>query len=127
MDIFKEAQKWAGRNPEKSLEDAFMEGFNFFEKYQDQFAREREKKVKKAQEDFVEMIKPYLAQYGKDTLNSFYKYWAEPFKKGKHLIRYDAEKTWDTKLRLDRWTANNFEKPKANVENNTSSGKKYVD
>jgi len=38
-------------------------------------------------------------------LNSFYQYWVESTKKGDKM-KWETEKTWDTKLRLVRWESN---------------------
>lgn len=37
--------------------------------------------------------------------NNFFDYWSEPNKRGK--MRFELEKTWDTKRRLQRWFDNN--------------------
>lgn len=43
-------------------------------------------------------------EYDIKMLNDFFDYWSEPNKKGK--MKWELEKTWDTKRRLKRWFNN---------------------
>lgn len=54
------------------------------------------------EKEFVEELRPYVAIYGRDMVNAFYKYWTEPTK-SKTLNRKDQQKTWDTERRLETW------------------------
>lgn len=54
--------------------------------------------------DFKVDINPFLSEYGKDLCNQFYKYWTEKAPSGK--MKFQLEKTWDTKRRLDTWQRN---------------------
>ena len=51
---------------------------------------------------FQNELSPYLGKYGKDMLNDFYEYWAEPDRKG-NKMRCELEKTWNLSSRLSRW------------------------
>lgn len=51
---------------------------------------------------FSDTLKPYLSIYGKDFLNDFYRYWAEPNKSGTKF-KQELEKTWDLERRLETW------------------------
>lgn len=51
---------------------------------------------------FQNELSPYLGKYGKDMLNDFYEYWAEPDRKG-NKMRFELEKTWNLSSRLSRW------------------------
>lgn len=64
---------------------------------------------------FSDTLKPFLDTYGKDFLNDFYNYWAEP-NKSNTKFRYELEKTWDLKRRLETW-AKNEKKFKTNFGN----------
>ena len=55
---------------------------------------------------FAESLKIYLDSYGKDLMNDFFKYWTEPNKTNTKL-KFELEKTWSVKLRLERWAKNN--------------------
>ena len=63
---------------------------------------------------FASTLKPFLDFYGKDLINQFYAYWTEP-NKSNTKMKWELEKTWDIKRRLDRWSQNdkNF-KPNQN-------------
>lgn len=54
--------------------------------------------------DFRSELSQHLEEYGKDTLNAFYKHWSEKSPKGK--MKLQLENTWETKKRLDKWTTN---------------------
>lgn len=54
--------------------------------------------------DFTNEIQPYLKEFGKDLSNQFFSYWTEKAPSGK--MKFQLEKTWDTKRRLDTWKRN---------------------
>lgn len=58
--------------------------------------------IKKKKEKFVAMLDEFKSEYDKDTLNDFYRYWTELTKDQKNL-RWERERTWETKLRLITW------------------------
>lgn len=82
----------------------------------------REDKIKedniiKRKEDFAESLKPFLDTYGKEMLNDFYLYWTEHGDNDKKM-RFEKEKTFGLKQRLERWSKNNFGKQQTeNVSN----------
>jgi hypothetical protein len=55
--------------------------------------------------EFAEDIKKHKQNYDKDMLLSFYEYWVEKDGNGKMLFQF--KKTWQTNLRLARWSKNN--------------------
>lgn len=75
--------------------------------------KEEEKKViiEKIQKDFYQSLTPFVKEFGRDALREFYEYWSEP-NKSKTKIKFQLEKTWDTRLRLLRWVSNDFGKKK---------------
>ena len=54
------------------------------------------------QEKFKDEVKKFKAQYEDIMLKSFFSYWSEP-NKTKTKMRYELQKTWDTKRRLLTW------------------------
>lgn len=56
---------------------------------------------------FAESLKPYLGTYTSEMLNSFYLYWTEHGDNDKKM-RFEKEKTFGLKQRLERWSKNNF-------------------
>jgi hypothetical protein len=56
---------------------------------------------------FADSLKPFLDTYGKEMLNDFYLYWSEHGDNDKKL-RFEKEKTFGLKQRLERWSKNNF-------------------
>lgn len=54
---------------------------------------------------FIESLRPYLEEYGRDTLNSFGKYWLEKRPKGRKF-RFEKEDSFDINRRLKTWVKN---------------------
>lgn len=52
--------------------------------------------------EFKNSLLPYLDTFGKDLLNEFFLYWTEKSPKGKKM-RFEMQKVFDTKRRLDKW------------------------
>jgi hypothetical protein len=53
---------------------------------------------------FYETLKPFLKQYGKDTLRAFFNYWTEKSINGKKM-RFEKEKVFEPSKRLATWKA----------------------
>ncbi len=69
----------------------------------------KEAKLKKIQDNFYDSLIEFVAEFGKETIREFYDYWSEP-NKSKTKIRWQLERTWDTKRRLQRWQRTSNEK-----------------
>ncbi len=67
------------------------------------------KTVEERKIEFVEKLKPYLMQYGKDMLNNFYRYWTEINDGGKKM-RFEMEKVFQISNRLITWHKNDVRK-----------------
>lgn len=63
--------------------------------------------IENRKKDFTESLKPYLGTYTSEMLNSFYLYWTEHGDNDKKM-RFEKEKTFGLKQRLERWSKNNF-------------------
>ena len=67
---------------------------------------------------FYNAIAEYKDVYPpKEILRPFFDYWREP-NKSKSKMKWEQEKTWDLKLRLERWANNEFNKK--NNQNGTA-------
>lgn len=80
----------------------------------------RTKKIEQKREIFYQSLVPYVQEYGKTMVREFYDYWSELDKSGTKM-RWETEKTWETKLRLARWHRNHYndkreEKPERNFD-----------
>lgn len=62
---------------------------------------------------FAATLKPFVDEFGRDTLKEFYDYWTEP-NKSNTKFRQELEKTWSIERRLQTWTKNesNFKNQK---------------
>lgn len=63
-----------------------------------------EDELKKRAEVLYNTLVPYVSMYGKDMIRQFYDYWTEP-NKSRTKMRYELERTWDTKRRLNTWAS----------------------
>ena len=66
--------------------------------------------------EFADSLRPYIETYGKDMILKFYHYWSEETK-SKKKFKQETEKTWNTELRLKRWSDNNFSSNKIETNN----------
>lgn len=97
-------------NRSKNLVNPPINGINLAESTQSKVKESKVKELSKIQKEFYDSLTPFLKEFGKETLRNFYNYWSEP-NKSKTKIRWQLEKTWDTKKRLIRWDSKNFKKP----------------
>ena len=58
--------------------------------------------LEKRNKSFYESLVPFVETYGKELIRAFYDYWTEP-NKSKTKMRFELEKTWDVKRRLNTW------------------------
>jgi len=82
-------------------------------KEEEEYKKNKKKKnIEERKLEFSHTLKPFLDTYGKDLLNSFYKYWTEP-NKSNTKFKQELEKTWSLERRLETWSNNerNFNKP----------------
>lgn len=54
-----------------------------------------------SEKEFYDDLAKYATVFPKQMLRQFFEYWKEPSASG--IMRFQMEKTWDTKLRLGRW------------------------
>lgn len=52
---------------------------------------------------FKETLKPFIQEYGIEMIRNFFGYWSEP-NQTKKKMKFELEKTWDTKRRLETWS-----------------------
>jgi len=71
------------------------------------------------QQKFYDSLVGFVDEFGRKTIREFYEFWSEP-NKSKTKIRWQLEKTWDTKRRIQRWKRNNFSNEKNRSTNRNS-------
>lgn len=57
-----------------------------------------------SEEEFKHSLVEFVEGFGKKTVRAFFEYWSE--KDGKDKMRFQLEKTWDSKRRLTTWKSN---------------------
>ena len=72
--------------------------------------------LEKRNKSFYESLVPYVDTYGKELIRAFYDYWTEP-NKSKTKMRFELEKTWDVKRRLNTWASRDKFKSNSNGTN----------
>ena len=70
--------------------------------------KSNEEIIQAKQHKFHESLVPYVALYGKDMIERFYNYFAEPTKNNKKF-KWETYKTWCLRMRLRRWEMNSNE------------------
>jgi len=76
-----------------------------FKQYQ---VSEQKKSVKAIEErfnDFIDEVWVFVSEHDESVLNDFISYWTEK-NKSKTKMRFELQKTWDTKRRLETWNKN---------------------
>jgi len=79
----------------------------FFKKVVEESEIDTEKKkseFEKRKDIFYKSLIPYTKMYEKDMIRKFYDYWTEP-NKSHTKMRWELEKTWDVKRRLNTWAS----------------------
>lgn len=66
--------------------------------------------------EFIEMVRPFVPEVGRETANEFVKYWNEHSPKGWKL-RWEKEETFDVKRRLATWVNNSKKFNSINLAN----------
>ena len=88
----------------------------------EQSPKNRAEKIKKQKEELANSIAQFKNIYPREILLEFYNYWSEECQGATPKIRQKLEKTWNTKLRLERWVRNNPQKVTfANSNNNSNN------
>ena len=79
--------------------------------------------------EFEISLQKYINQYDSKLLEDFYNYWTEPNKSNTKL-KFEMEKTWDTKRRLKRWADNDYGSKKTEKKKKVNfkmpDGKNYI-
>lgn len=63
-----------------------------------------------------------FTQYENMMLQQFFDYWSEANRSGRKM-RFEMEKTWDLKKRLNRWQLNNINWKNGNSKKGTSEAR----
>ena len=77
-----------------------------------------EDELKKRAGVFYNSLVQYVETYGREMIRQFYDYWTEP-NKSRMKMRYELERTWDTKRRLKtRASRENINRRRTNYDTN---------
>lgn len=82
-----------------------------------------EDELKKRAGVFYKSLVPFVETYGREMIRQFYDYWTEP-NKSRTKMRYELERTWDTKRRLNTWASrDNINPRRTNYEANSETAR----
>ena len=69
------------------------------------YSKEEDSSLEARRSSFIEELRPFISDYGKDVVNAFGKYWLERSVKGRKF-RFEKQPTFNISLRLKTWVAN---------------------
>lgn len=69
--------------------------------------RKEDKSITERELNFKDELRSYKTQYTDEILKAFFSYWSEPDKQ-KTKMRFEMQRTWDTKKRLVTWNNNTY-------------------
>ena len=78
--------------------------------------------ISEREEIFKNEIHNFIFNYDKKMLDEFFEYWSEP-NRSKTKMKFELEKTWDTKRRLKRWFNNQQKWNNGNEKLGTSAAR----
>lgn len=55
--------------------------------------------------DFLNELETFKTEFGENLIKEFFRYWSEP-NKSKTKMKWELQKTWETKRRLQKWRDN---------------------
>lgn len=64
------------------------------------------KTLEERREEFVRSLGKYVDIYGKDMMNSFFRYWAQKTAVGDHML-WEVQKAFELEKRLETWARKN--------------------
>lgn len=64
-----------------------------------------ESTLEERKSEFVDTLKPYLEEYGRELLNEFYFYWSATAVNGRKM-KFEKERSWSLESRLRNWAKN---------------------
>ena len=72
---------------------------------------------------FYNSLVQYVETYGREMIRQFYDYWTEP-NKSRTKMRYELERTWDIKRRLNTWASReNINTRRTNYDANSETAR----
>ena len=111
-DDYQNDKTTTNKQPNKQLTNNQQSTNN---KQEERECKNEEKKmfIAKIQKEFYQSLVQFNSDFDKTTLRDFYNYWTEP-NKSLTKIKWQLERTWDSKKRLTRWVNNDFKKTSNN-------------
>lgn len=77
----------------------------FNNKYNSKESKDLNSVIKDKQTKFIDLIRPYVEEFGRELCTEFYNYWSEAnLNNGK--LRWELQKTFEIKKRLLTWQRN---------------------
>jgi len=72
------------------------------------FLTESQRTLAQKKHAFAVSLEPFLEKYGRDTLNEFYRYYAQPENKPNPTkLKWESEEFWELSARLSMWVKRN--------------------
>lgn len=72
------------------------------------FLTESQRTLAQKKHAFAVSLEPFLEKYGRDTLNSFYRWWSQVQNiPNPTMIKWESESHWELSSRLESWVKRN--------------------
>ena len=126
-------QQTANKNPEKGQQKATTSEYknkeriykketstNVEEKKVELSFANTKKTIEERSKNFYQSLVPFVSIYSKEMVRAFFDYWTEP-NRSKTKMKFELERTWDTKRRLNTWS----NRDKNNIKNNGTEYKQH--
>lgn len=79
------------------------------------FLSQSQKTIQEKKKAFAISLEPFLEKYGKEMLNSFYRYYAQPENvENPERLRWECEPFWELPTRLQTWHSKPNNQPQQN-------------
>jgi|SRR5690606_36735157 len=100
------AESWWNKYGKTTPESFTIQGlFEDLVAYANWLQQEEKLSLEDRKKAFIESVRPYVDEVGKDVATSFCRYWLQIAKNGRKF-KFEKEATWDVKLRLKTWVRN---------------------
>jgi hypothetical protein len=74
----------------------------------DPYFKSGQNSIKQKKQELIKYLEPYMKKYGRDTLNSFYRWWSQPENvPNPKNLKWENESHWELGNRLESWRENN--------------------
>ena len=105
-DYYQTPKNYEGNDEETTKESRKKSSGNTKNKNDKNEEQKNSSDISNRAKEFYKKVAEYKNDFNKEILRDFYEYWTEPFQENPNKMRFEDEKTWSTKRRLNTWLKN---------------------